>query len=84
MQHSMHVLPTAEEGPPSTGTTEEETFSMQDVFLPAARLVPKENLEKQAMKAYRRGKNYKLSSFEKGCVRASCESRANALASKCN
>lgn len=61
----MHVLPIAEEAPPSIATTEEETFSMQDVFLPAARLALKENLEKQGMKVCRIGKNCKLSSFGK-------------------
>lgn len=45
------MIATAEEGPALTVATEEETFSMQD----AARLALKENLDKQAMKAHRRG-----------------------------
>lgn len=50
MQHLKHVLPFAE-GHTSTSATEEEYFSMQDTFFPAARLTLKENLEKQAVKA---------------------------------
>lgn len=49
------MIATAEEGPALTVATEEETFSMQDAYLPAARLALKENLDKQAMKAHRRG-----------------------------
>lgn len=84
VQHLLHVLPIAGEGPPSTAATEEDAFSMRDAFLPAARSALEKNLEKQAMKAYIRGKNCKVPSFEKGCVRASSESCANVLASTCN
>lgn len=57
-----------------TTITEEEYFSTQDAFLPAARLALKENLQKQAMKAWIRGKDCKVSSFVKGCVKTSSES----------
>lgn len=49
---------------------------MQDAFLPAARLALNENLEKQAVKAWRRGKDCKVSGFVKGRVKAGSESTA--------
>lgn len=76
MQHLKHVLPFAEEGHKSTSTTEQKYFSMQDTFFPAARLALTENLEKQAVKTWKRRKDCKVSSFVKGCVKASSESSA--------
>lgn len=83
MQHLKHVLAIAEDRHTSRSTTEEEYFSMKDALLPAARLALKENLEKQAVKTCRRSKDCKVSSFVKGCGKASSESSANVLASKC-